>query len=286
MARGRHWGVVSTVALGLAASTTLAAGCRGCPKAPEGGGGDADASASATPPSPAEAQGDGDTFFGDAGLRFRDAEPQITRKLGEDAGADDAPPDPACASAEIDFASAVVDARCAIGSGRAKRLRATLERDGGALPLSQQAKMSPDGVVTLRLVNTGKAPLALPLSFHPKLPTFTVLAEDEKRAIYELAPPRFEVPAADAGGDRARFARIVLPPGGVATATLTVTPTAVRRVAPACADGGSDGRSDGGVGGGACSPGRLPNGRYTLYVGELLTDVEAGPPARVPWELR
>ncbi|MBX3185548.1 MAG: hypothetical protein KF819_00980 [Labilithrix sp.] len=240
------------------------AGCSGCPKA------DVDVEAGAAARAPTDEPAG---FIGDASVRFRDAEPQIARLLadGGDGGDDDAT-DPACTGAAIALADAIADPRCAIGGARAKALRARLEGDASKLPLRQEAAISPDGVVSLRLANTGKSALALPLSHHPKLPAFTVLAEDDKHAIYELAPPRFEV--ADAGADKARFARIVLPPGGVATATITVAPSVVRRVAPACAEGGS------------CAPERLPRGRYTLYVGELLTDVEAGAPARVAWEIR
>jgi hypothetical protein len=241
-----------------------------------------DAAAAATSPSSSEppktddgetdATASSDTLV-EAGARFRDAEPKV-------AADPDGPVDAACSGMEIAFDVAVVDKRCAIGSGRAKQLRATLERDGGGLPLRQEAKVAPDGRVVVRLVNTGPAALILPLSFSAKLPAFTVIAEDDRHSLYELEPPRFEVgaPSAAAANDRPHFARIVLPPGGAAVATIAVQGGVARVVgrsaaAEKCPDGGT------------CAPSRLAKGRYVLHVGELLTDVEAGAPARVTWDL-
>jgi hypothetical protein len=195
----------------------------------------------------------------------------------------DGPIEAACSGMEIALAVAVVDRRCAIGSGRAKQLRAALERDGGSdalLPLKQEGRVGADGRVTLRLLNTGSVPLTLPLSFSAKLPAFTALAEDERHSLFELEAPRLEVaaggPEALAANDRPHFARIVLAAGGAAVATVTIRNVVVRALGRG---------ADAGVGpetcadGGACA--RLPKGRYTLHVGELLADVEAGAPARV-----
>jgi hypothetical protein len=228
---------------------------------------------------------DGEAFAGplreiaiDAGIRARDAE----AKLDLDP---DGPLDPACSGAEISFNTAVVDKRCAIGSARAKQLRAILERDGGpALTLRQEAKPLADGRIALRLVNTGFSPLTLPLSFSAKLPAFSVLAEDDRHAVYELDAPRFDVgsggPEGALANDRPHFARIVLPPGGAAVATLTPSPLVVRtlRGSDAGAGAGAPKSGDGG-------PLRLGTGHYVLHIGELLTDVEAGAPARVIWDL-
>ena len=87
--------------------------------------------------------------------------------------------------------------------------------------------------------------------------------------------------AAPGANDRAHFARIVLAPGGAAVATDRDPPS--RRCASlGAADAGGDRCVDGGR---RARPSRLAKGRYTLHVGELLTDVEAGPPARVTWDL-
>lgn len=220
---------------------------------------------------------DGSLF--DAGQRFFDASPRAASHAG-------GPLDPVCTGPEISFAVAVVDERCAIGSPRAKALRAALEGDGGvALALRQEAKAEPDGRISLRMINTGSVPLTLPLSWSAKLPSFTVLAQDEHHAIFELAPPHFEPSGASGGGgdasarsDRAHFARIVLPPGGAAMALLTLDTAVTKELTPRRRDGSAACRD-----GGACAPSRLTRGRYVLHIGELFTDVEAGPPARVPW---
>lgn len=216
-------------------------------------------------------------LVGDASNRFRDAEPMADLDL-------EGPADPSCTGAEIAFASVVVDARCAIGSARAKKLRALLERDGGAASLRHDGKVVEAGRISLRLVNTSGASLTLPLSFHAKLPAFSVLAEDERHTLYELEPPPLEL--RDPGqGNRSHFARIVLPPGGVATATIAISSAIVRVLGRGAGDRCKDAGAAASVDGGACSLTRLPKGRYVLHVGQLLTDVEAGAPARVSWEL-
>ena len=279
MAWSRH---LTLAAFGIAALLSPAA----CRSKPSGGEGTPDAS---SPGDRGELvkvdEGEGgppaasDESLVEAGNRFRDAEPKVVVDP-------DGPVDPACSGTEIALAVAVVDKRCAIGSGRAKQLRAILERDGGGelrLPLKQEAKVGADGRVALRLVNTGSAPLTLPLSFSAKLPAFTVLAEDDHHSLFELESPRLEVaagsPEASAANDRPHFARIVLAPGGAAVATVAISGAVVRVVGRGAGD-----KCDGG---GACvrADGRLAKGRYTLHVGELLTDVEVGAPARVVLDL-
>jgi hypothetical protein len=125
--------------------------------------------------------------------------------------------------------------------------------------------------VALRLVNTGPAPLSLPLIFSATLPAFLVMAEDEGQTLYELAAPRFDVAASKT---RAHFARIVLEPGGAASATLEIDPSIATVVARRGGDRAEAGAS------------KLTKGHYVLRVGELLTDVEAGAPARVPFDVR
>jgi hypothetical protein len=214
--------------------------------------------------------------MGDAGNRFRDAGPNVDPDF-------EGPADPACTGAEVAFASAIIDARCAIGSARAKKLRAHLERDGGAAALHEEARVAEGGRVALRLVNTGRTSVTLPLSFHGKVPAFTALAEDERHTIYELEAPQLEL--RDPGqGNRAHFARIVLVPGGAAVATVAISPT----IARVLARGSTDGCKDGGAASGSgepCNLTKLPKGRYILHIGQLLTDVEAGAPAQVTWDL-
>jgi hypothetical protein len=280
--RGRRGaGTASAAALArmlMLALAGLGAGCDSCSgRPPEDRGAEGGAASTTEPPvpaerSPAEAAEDADRDasepFVEAGNRFRDAQP----KADTDA---EGPVDPACIgrrTADVALAAAVVDARCAIGRERAKKLRALLEHDGGPpVSLRQDAKVLDDGRVALRLVNTGSVALVLPLIFSATLPAFLVMAEDEGRTLYELAPPRFDVTASRT---RAHFARIVLEPGGVAVATIAIDPGIASVVARRGGDRGDAGAS------------RLARGHYVLRVGELLTDVEAGAPALVPFDVR
>jgi len=269
--------VVAAVArLALALAAPLAGGCSSCRSKPAGetalDAGVASGNEAPLPPPGAAPEDDVDGATGEtvveAGNRFRDAQPRAEADA-------DGPVDAACVGGkgvEVSLAKAVVDERCAIGRVSAKRLRALLERDGGPpVSLRQEAKVLEDGRIALRLVNTGPVALTLPLIFSATLPAFLVMAEDEGQTLYELASPRFDVAASKT---RAHFARIVLEPGGVATATITVDPG----IASVVARRGGD-RADAGAS-------RLPKGHYVLRVGELLTDVEAGAPARVPFDVR
>jgi hypothetical protein len=196
----------------------------------------------------------------------RDAEPAVDEARVVDGAVDDK----ACTGAEIDLAALLFDRRCAIGSSAAKRLSAALE-DGGGRQLRQEAKLVSADRVEVRLVNEGMAPIALPLSWHPKIATLTALAEDEAhRTIDELEPPRLELPDSGAGQSGARFARVVLPPKGVGFVRATLATVVTKRIAPACEAG-------------SCAPPKLAPGKYVLHVGELLADVEAGAPAELPW---
>jgi hypothetical protein len=202
----------------------------------------------------------------DAAHRFQDAEPSVdVAARTDDAGAID----PACAADAMDLGAVVNDPRCAISSARARRLLADLQHDGGASRLVQDAKLGADGRVVLRLVNTGHDTLTLPISWSPKLAAISALAEDEKHALFELEPPKLDVPPNAEGN--VHIARIVLAPGRFAIARFTPQTTIVKRIAPKCDDGGT------------CAPAKLPPGKYGLHVGQLVVDVEVGAPARVDW---
>lgn len=207
----------------------------------------------------------------EASTRFRDAGPGVEV---------DSPIDPACRGGELSFAAVVVDERCAVDLRRSKKLRARLERDGGApRGLHQEASAAAGGRITLRLVNGGTTAVTLPLSFHNKLPAFSVLAEDDRHTIYELEPPLLDL--RDPGqGNRTRLARMELAPGGIATATVAIVPTITKVLARGAGD-----PCKGADAGGACASNVLVRGRYVLHIGELITDVEAGDPARVAWTL-
>jgi hypothetical protein len=179
--------------------------------------------------------------------------------------------DTPCEGASLSLVALLFDARCAVSERDWKGL-VSAPRDGGALP-RQEARRDGDHVV-LSLVNRGAEPITLPMQAifgRPDLAPFSVYAEDDKHAAYELAPPSAgEV--ADTDLRHVHRARIVLPPGGEASVTLTIDPTVAGRIAPECSDAAP------------CTERRLPPGHYTLYVGQRLVP-EAGPPAKVAWEV-
>lgn len=178
----------------------------------------------------------------------------------------------ACAGAAVDLAAAVSDPACAITSGIAKSTRAVFEMaaDAGKHLLVQEATKLDDGRVELRLVNKGSLATAVPLSWHPKIPAFIVLADNPKeRAIYELEAPVLPVDL-DGGPATARFARVTIAPGGHAFARIAIDPKIVKRAGKAAADAGP-------------APAKLGDGKWVLHIGQLVTDVFTGAPAVLPW---
>ncbi len=202
---------------------------------------------------------------------LRSADPQA-EQAWLDGGAD-----AACTGPAVDLATALADRRCATSAATAKALRAAIEADAKlAGALKQEAKRRADGTLELSIVNHGSAPVTLPLSWHPKIPAFVVLADSpSESALFELESPRLEVARGedgDAGG--ARFARIVLPASGRATARIAIDPKVVRRVDRKAIEGGAP-----------AAPPRLAAGKWTLHVGQLVTDVETGEPATITWDV-
>jgi hypothetical protein len=178
----------------------------------------------------------------------------------------------ACQGAAIDLAAAISDPACAITSGIAKSTRAVFEiaADAGKHSLRQEAVRLDDGRIEVRLVNKGTAAVALPLSWHPKIPAFVVLADNvREKAIYELDAPPLAVEL-DGGPPSARFARVTILPGGHAFARIAINPKIVRRAGKATADAGS-------------LPDKIGDGKWTLHVGQLVTDVDTGEPASLVW---
>jgi hypothetical protein len=111
----------------------------------------------------------------------------------------------------------------------------------------------------------------VPLSWHPKIPAFVVLADNPKeKAIYELEAPPLAVDL-DGGPPSARFARVTIAPGGHAFARIAIDPKIVRRA------GGKPGADAG------PAPEKIGEGKWTLHVGQLVTDVYTGEPASLGW---
>lgn len=177
-----------------------------------------------------------------------------------------------CSGSAIDLAAVVGDPTCAITSGIAKSTRAVFEiaADAGKNSLKQEAVRLDDGRVEVRLVNTGTLATAVPLSWHPKIPAFVVLADNPKeKAIYELEAPPLAVDL-DGGPPSARFARVTIAPGGHAFARIVIDPKIARRAGKAAADAGPP-------------PQKIGDGKWTLHVGQLVTDVYTGAPASLAW---
>lgn len=213
-----------------------------------------------------------------------------------DAGAMDV----VCEGVSLSLLGAAIDERCAT-SERDYKL---LTRDGGVsreteARLRQVARREGDKIV-FSLVNRSKAPSVVPLRFHPGRSNlaFSIIAEDAQHAVFELAPPLLDLDAsrgADAGTsltfvgvgrrqappvardggtfERVHTARIRLPPDGTANVHITIDTRVVTRLHPPCGDASN------------CAPVRLRKGRYALYVGQLLAEIDTGPPARLEWDV-
>lgn len=175
----------------------------------------------------------------------------------------------------------ISDPTCAITSGIAKSTRAVfeIEADAGKQSLKQEALRLEDGRVELRLVNRGTGPTTVPLSWHPKIPAFIVLADSiAEKAIYELEAPVLAVDL-DGGPATARFARVTIAPGGHAFARIAINPKIVKR---AGRSGAADARKDAGTDAGGM-PAKIGEGKWTLHIGQLVSDVFTGEPASLPW---
>jgi hypothetical protein len=184
---------------------------------------------------------------------------------------DAATPTP-CSGSAIDLAAVVSEPACAITSGIAKSTRAVFEiaEDAGKHSLKQEAVRLDDGRVEIRLVNKGTLASSVPLSWHPKIPAFIVLADNAKeRAIYELEAPPLAVEL-DGGPVTARFARATIAPGGYAFARIAINPKVLKRAGKTSADAGP-------------TPAVIGEGTWTLHIGQLVTDVFTGEPASLAW---
>lgn len=240
---------------------------------------------------------------------------RTTEERAEEARRDASTDIPAsCDGRALSLLGSVLDERCAVTIAEWRALADGGAAEGASAPdasraqrgggLRQEAKRDADGQhVVLSVVNRGVAPALVPLRFHPSHPeqAVSVIAEDERHALFELAPPAIEIPegarnsagvakrkpvrqstlvAIDAGLEKSNFvnvhsARIRLgADGGAASLRFVVDPRVVRRLDRSCGADASD-----------CAPARLPKGKYTLHVGQLIADVDVGLPARVEWDV-
>jgi hypothetical protein len=173
------------------------------------------------------------------------------------------PPPPevrVCEGANISLLEAASDPSC-VAAGREWAAAA----EAGAPKLAQEATRDGDGVV-FAIVNRGTTTVRVPLRYSKPELAFSVLAESKApRGVFELAPPTLVV---DAGAPtHVQSAIIVLPPGGRASVRLSIDRRIVGRL---------DRRCDGGD----CMPAALA-GPAVFHIGQTLTPLGAGPPARV-----
>jgi hypothetical protein len=179
-----------------------------------------------------------------------------------------------CSGSAIELAAAISEPACAITSGIAKSTRAVFEiaEDAGKHALKQVAVQLDDGRVEIRLVNEGTLASSVPLSWHPKIPAFIVLADNAKeKVIYELEAPPLAVDL-DGGPSAARFARVTIAPSGYAFARIAIDPKILKRA------GSGKANADAGP-----TPAKLGDGEWTLHIGQLVTDVFTGEPASIAW---
>ncbi len=255
-------------------TSALASGCDACGRTPgaassSGGGED-------TRPGSVAADGAPTEVTGEHGV-------DEALQIGGDGGRGVDGGGPACTGAELEALAVLGDPRCAISAMEARRLRAVTDDAGAGVSFVQRATLEEDGSITVRVTNRGTKTVTVPLLDHADLPAFTALGQEAGGALYELAPPSFapstEASPASDGGDaghvrRARIARARVPAGGSLVVRLAPSPVVMRRIDPPCPDGGR------------CAPERLAPGAYVLHLGQLVVDVEAGPPARVAWLVR
>lgn len=250
-------------ALAIASGAAACDGCRG-----RGGSADVDAAERGEEGDPdggtMEAWGDVPEPEGDGGNAATEA--------GSPRGT------PACVGSRVDAVRALDDARCAISAREARRLRAVADDAGAQARFVQRGTAEDDGTITLRVENVGTRTVTVPLLDHPDLPAFTAVAQEPSGVLYELEAPalvRSEGEAGDGGraaedgGKRARLARARVGPKGAVVVRLLPGRKIVKRLSPPCPDGGR------------CAPAELEPGAYVLHLGQLVVDVEAGPPARV-----
>jgi hypothetical protein len=186
----------------------------------------------------------------------------------------------ACDGFAIPLIEAALDDRCAVSERDWAALVDGGSRQREGRGLRQEVRLDGDAVV-FSLVNHGEAATVIPLRLHPNRPeqAVSVVVEDDRHAVFELFPPFIDVARSrlDGGAGRVRSARIRVAAGGAASLRLHIDPRVAKRLdqngnATPCGDAQP------------CTPHHLPKERYVLYVGQLITDVDAGPPAHMEWK--
>jgi hypothetical protein len=166
------------------------------------------------------------------------------------------PLDAACEGMRLALIGAVLDPHCAVPDYDWLGL---VETPG----LKQEAHIDGDRVV-FALANRGSKTIDVPLRLDDRHPerAFSVIAETDG-GIFALAPPTFDHARSDAG-IHVHSSRIRLPPGGVASLTMTIELIVTERID----------RRD------AAAPKRVESPSM-LHIGQLVCPFDTGDPAKL-----
>ncbi len=176
-----------------------------------------------------------------------------------------------CEGDELDLLAVLANAACRIGEDEGSALRNVLE-DPSQAPLEVAATALPDGRVRVRIRNTGKTALSVPLLIHSALDNFSVRAGQR-----QLAPPQPDWPPGFAFEHSRMLSKLVLAPGGSAEATLRIDPEIVTHEIRNCPPNAK------------CAPttvsrGRLPPGETSLTIRTPLYSIRADLAATLAWQ--
>lgn len=158
-----------------------------------------------------------------------------------------------CAGPRLDLLAAIADRRCRIGEDEADELRKVVE-DPARARLRVDATPIGDDRVLVRIRNQGATALAVPLFVHSAVDAFPATADDRP-----LAAPVPSWPEGFSFDTGRMLSKVVLPPGGVADATIRIDPRVVSETPPPCPPNAK------------CAPGtavvgRLRSGHYVLRI--------------------
>jgi len=175
-----------------------------------------------------------------------------------------------CEGPHLSLTAAIANATCRISEAEADQLRDVLE-DATRAPLKVEAVVLPDGRVKVRVTNSGSAPQSLPLLVHSHLDNFQVSVKGQR-----LSPPEPDWPPSFRFETGRMLSKIVLPPGGVAEATLRIQTKIVSEEYRDCPPNAK------------CAPtrvekGQLAPGKHALAIRTPLYSIRADLTATVDW---
>jgi hypothetical protein len=140
-------------------------------------------------------------------------------------------------------------------------------------PMRVEASTLEAGRVEVRIVNAGTVGVALPFFLHSELDPFPTKAN--QRSLHGASP---EWPAGFAYPSSGLYAKIELPPGGVARARVVVDPQVIEMRPPRCPPNAKC-REE------RVEVGMLPAGQYTLTLGTPLYSSREDLHASLSWSV-